>query len=83
MAIRVKKTSLLHFEGVLLTKKFAELEKNLKINMTKSNHNHIMIEGSLSLNISLWIILADTLDVFNKIDTYYNFSIAEQKVFHM
>ena len=62
---------------------FAELEKNLKMNMTKSNYNHIMIEGSLSLSISLWIILADTLDVFNKIDTYYNFSIAEQKVFHM
>ena len=35
LSIRVKETSILCFEGALLTKKFAELEKNLTVNMTK------------------------------------------------
>ena len=35
LCIRVKETSVLCFEGALLTKKFAELEKNLTVNMTK------------------------------------------------
>ena len=66
MRIRVEEISFLHFEGVLLTKKFAELEKNMKTNMKKSKHIYIVIEPFLSLNASLWIILADPLNVFNR-----------------
>ena len=69
LRIRVEQTSILHFEGALLIKKFAELEKNLKMKMTKQNHFYIVIIRSLYLNVSLGINLAVPLDVFNKIDT--------------
>ena len=51
--IRVEETSFVHFENASLTKKFAELEKNLKMNMTKPKRIFIVIERSLSLNVSL------------------------------
>ena len=38
LCIRVEESSFLYFEGILLSNKFAELEENLKINMTKPNH---------------------------------------------
>ena len=38
LRIRVEESSFLHFEGILLSNRLAELEENLKINMTKPNH---------------------------------------------
>ena len=57
---------ILHCESALVTKKFAELEKNLEMNMTKPNYIYTVIERSLSLNVLLWIVLAVPLNVFNK-----------------
>ena len=53
LRLRDKETSFLHFEGTLPTKTFAELEENLNMSMTKPNHIYIVIERSLSLNVSL------------------------------
>ena len=53
LRIRVEETSLLHFEGALLTKKLAELVKNLKMNMTKPEHIYIRVERLFSLNVLL------------------------------
>ena len=69
LSIRVEESSFLHIEGALLTKKFAELEENLKMIMAKENYIYIVIEKSFSLNVSLWIILTVPVDVFNKTDT--------------
>ena len=49
--------------------KFAELEKNLKMNTTKPNQIYIIIERSISLDISLRILLEAHSDIFNKVDT--------------
>ena len=51
--MRIKRTSFLDSEGALLTKKFVELEKNLKINIKKPSHIYIVIERLLSLNVFL------------------------------
>lgn len=44
LCLRVEETLFLHFQGALLTKRFAELQENLKMNRTKPNHNYIVIK---------------------------------------
>ena len=51
--IRIEQPVFLHFENALVTKNFAKLEKNLTIKMAKPNYICIVIERSLSLNVSL------------------------------
>ena len=48
--------------------KFAEVEKNPKMNTTKLNYNYISTEQSLSVNVLLWVILAVPSDIFNKME---------------
>ena len=64
--MKVEETSSSHFQGALLTKTFAEIEKNLKMSMEKPNHISTVTERSLYLNVSLRTILAVPVDVFFK-----------------
>ena len=50
------------------------------MDMSKPNHIYIVIERSLSLNVSLWVILAVPLNIFHKTDTEKDFSVAEQSL---
>ena len=50
--IRIEQTVFLHLENALVTKKFAKLEENMKIKMAIPNYICIVIERSLSLNVS-------------------------------